>query len=110
MGALAAVTKLAPIGPVRSGCLNCPPKPARLNLNWNHHPGFGFTSLSRDGEQVTWDVHGNRESHGRHVERLAAADPDHDWRFRIEGPLSGAVYQRQGDKTWLAVERLDGFA
>lgn len=101
---------LAPIGDVRSGCLNCPPKRARLNLNWNHHPGFGATFLTRDGKTILYDVHGRRESNGRFIEKTAAADPDHDWRFTIDGPLSGVVYQRQGEKTWLAVERLPGFA
>lgn len=97
------------IGAISSGCLNCPSRAARLNLNRNHHPGFGFTELTRDGELVSRDVHGTALSYGRRVEATAATDPDHDWRFRIEGPLSGAIYQRQRNG-WYAIERLDGFA
>lgn len=44
------------------------------------------------------------------IEECCAEDPDHDWRLRVEGPLGGAVYQRQGCAQWVAVERLDGFA
>lgn len=44
------------------------------------------------------------------IEECAATDPDHDWRLRVEGPMGGVVYQRQGCAQWVAVERLDGFA
>ena len=44
------------------------------------------------------------------IEEAVAADPDHDWRLRVEGPMGGVVYQRQGCAQWVAVERLDGFA
>lgn len=103
-------TTLDPIGPVRTGCLCCPPRAGRLNLNWNHHPGFGITYLKRDGETVWSDVHGTSKSYGRAVELEAAKDPDHDWQFEIHGPMGGVVYQRHGEKTWHTVKRLDGFA
>lgn len=44
------------------------------------------------------------------IEECAAADPDHDWRLEIHGPMGGAVYQRHGCAQWVAIERLDGFA
>lgn len=44
------------------------------------------------------------------IEEAVAEDPDHDWRLRIDGPLGGVVYQRQGCAQWVAVERLEGFA
>lgn len=44
------------------------------------------------------------------IEECVAEDPNHDWRLRIEGPLGGVVYQRQGCAQWVAVERLEGFA
>lgn len=46
----------------------------------------------------------------REIEECVATDPDHDWRLRIDGPLGGVVYQRQGSARWVAIQRLDGFA
>lgn len=104
------VVLLPPIGPVRSGCGNCPPKPQKLDLRQSYSPGFGIVYLTRDGEQVLSDEAGRRPFRGARAEKLAAADPEHDWRIEVHGPLGGAVYQRHGEREWVAVERLDGFA
>lgn len=53
-------------------------------------------------EPEYWDV--------AEVEKLASADPDHDWRIVMFGPLHGEVYQRQGDAKWVLVEKNEGFA
>ena len=45
-----------------------------------------------------------------HFEHMAALDPDHDWRCRIHGPLSGHTYQRQGRMRWVMIESNPGFA
>ena len=44
------------------------------------------------------------------LELLAAADPEHDWRFVKYGPLHGETFQRQGEKKWLCIESNMGFA
>jgi hypothetical protein len=44
------------------------------------------------------------------AEKLAAADPDHDWRVVLDGPLSGVTYQRHGPAEWLVVAKNGGFA
>lgn len=44
------------------------------------------------------------------MEKLAAADPDHDWQISYYGPLSEAVYQRHGDNQWVLVQKGQGFA
>lgn len=44
------------------------------------------------------------------AERLAVADPDHDWRIVLDGPIDGETYQRQGEGRWVLVESNDGFA
>jgi hypothetical protein len=49
-----------------------------------------------------WDV--------EEVEKLAAADPDHDWRIVMYSPLHGEVYQRHGPGEWNLVEKNEGFA
>jgi len=59
--------------------------------------GFGFLG----GTQVQWTV--------AQAEKVAAADPDHDWRIVLYAPLHGEVYQRQ-DGRWVLVEKNDGFA
>jgi hypothetical protein len=94
----------------RSGCLNCPPKPTRLNLNDYLDPGFGYVRVQRDGEDILFDVRGEIARPGRRAENAARKDPDHDWRIVIESGMGGVVYQRHGRNEWVAVESLRGFA
>jgi hypothetical protein len=108
---------LSSIGPVRTGCLCCPPKAEVAPLDWDPDPGFGIVYLKRNGEHVTDYMrhHGEEDDDAscmtvQDFEDRAAGDADHDWRFEIHGPLGGVVYQRQGDARWVAVERLEGFA
>ncbi len=44
------------------------------------------------------------------AENAAKADPDHDWRVTMFGPLHGETYQRHGDGEWNLVEKNEGFA
>lgn len=44
------MTNLPAIGPVHTGCLSCPPKPAVAPLAWQPHPGFGVLTLTCDSE------------------------------------------------------------
>lgn len=46
--------RLPSIGPVGTGCLNCPPRPETPSIDWQPHPGFGILSLTRDGESPDW--------------------------------------------------------
>lgn len=125
MTAREKVAALPSIGPVRTGCLCCPPKPDAPPMDWAPHPGFGTLYLKRDGESVEefddycwtvldrdqWSVlwQGDQVTLGE-IEEACAEGPDHDWRLEIHGPLGGAVYQRQGCEQWVPVERLNGFA
>jgi hypothetical protein len=101
---------LPPVETVHRGCLNCPPKPRKLNLNAYVHPGFGLVRVTRDDRTVLYDVHGEVPRPGRRAENLARKNPHCDWRLTIDGPLSGAVYQRHGPAEWVMVESLRGFA
>ena len=47
---------------------------------------------------------------GSKAEELAAADPDHDWRIVLYGPLSGRTYQRHATGEWVLIEQSMGFA
>lgn len=102
-------------GAQQCGCLNCGPKPNRLNLRQRIAVGFGDAYASRDGAVVL------REAHGPHVtdkdsptvqqaENMARKDPNHDWRIRFYGPLSGQTYQRHGRNEWVLVDTDRGFA
>lgn len=64
--------------------------------------GEGYVEDPGVPEPVYWDV--------EEAEKLAAADPDHDWRIVLFGPLHGEVYQRHGPGQWLLVEKNEGFA
>lgn len=78
--------------------------------------GFGYAGVTRDGREV-WsepndadDIEDDKIWRGHQAEKAAAADPDHDWRIHFEGALSGRVYQRHGENTWVLIEQNEGFA
>ena len=92
-------------------CLCCPPIPAEFPADGVIAVGFGMASLTRDGS-IVWKERGQEYDEymtGAQAEVLAAADPDHDWRIVMFGPLHGESYQRQ-DGHWFLVERNEGFA
>lgn len=115
---------LEPItAPHSHGCLNCNhaitltfPPDAEIAV------GFGMAACLKDGlpvleePQMRFDENDEPIDEdleyptGADAEALAAADPNHDWRIQIEGPLSGRTYQRQGANNWVLVEQNRGFA
>ena len=83
--------------------------------------GFGCAQATKDGEVVADGEHSEIVRHGilerverfltfGDIEELASADPEHDWRIVLHGPLHGETYQRQGPEQWVCVERNEGFA
>jgi hypothetical protein len=93
----------------------CGLRSQHANMAGYPHPGFGGVRLTRDGECVypwgedtTFDDEADRIC--REYEDVAAGDPEHDWRLRIDGPLSDYTYQRQGEALWVLVEQGVGFA
>jgi len=92
----------------RSGCLNCGACPDALPLTTPLCVGFGFVSVTRDGESI-W----SGDDMGvwlRRFERRAASDPDHDWRVEFVGPMSETIYQRHGTAEWVLIAIGNGFA
>ncbi len=65
--------------------------------------------LWRDKVPVYDENHADNWMTGAEAEALAAADPDHDWRIQLEGPLRGATYQRHGAGEWVLIESNRGF-
>lgn len=95
-------------------CLCCPPKPMVFPMDGVIAVGFGSAFVSRDGEIVLDGEMSRKEGGdpvtGADAERVAALDPDHDWRIVLDGPMGGQVYQRHGEEQWVYVKRLPGFA
>ena len=96
-------------------CLLCPPIYDELPLEQGGRiaVGFGDASLTKDGVTV-W-----RETSGTDwkdcmsyddAEKMAADDPDHDWRIHLLAPLKESHYQRQDTGKWVLYKKGDGFA
>lgn len=96
-----------------SGCVCCPPIPGAFCLQSRIAVGFGAAYLECDGKEI-WSEGPNMEwddcMSGEQAEALAAADPDHDWRILIHGPLSGRTFQRHAPGQWMLIEKNMGFA
>lgn len=75
--------------------------------------GFGCAAVSRDGETVWQEYAGMEYSDCWSVARAeqeATADPCHDWRIHIVGPLHEGHWQRQAVGEWVLYAVGDGFA
>jgi hypothetical protein len=79
--------------------------------------GFGYAALERDGlpiwtEPMSSDTTDEDLMTCEGAEKVATAWPfkDCDWRIKLEGPLSGRTYQRQGPGNWVLVKQNTGFA
>jgi hypothetical protein len=74
--------------------------------------GFGSATVCK-GDECVFDA-GNLDYFDcwtvQDAEDAAKADPDHDWRIHLYGPLKELHYQRHGDGHWVLYERGEGFA
>lgn len=92
------------------GCLSCGVRPSFFPADGIIAVGFGYAGLHRDGEPMWTEQDGQEDMTGEQAEAMAAADPDHDWRIVLEGPLSGRTYQRHAASEWALIEQNMGFA
>lgn len=94
-----------------SPCLCCGSRESQLCPEARISVGFGMAALTKNGECVWME---DDEWHEcmtvAQAEELAAADPDHDWRIVLDGPLRGSTYQRHGEMQWVLVAKNQGFA
>ena len=98
---------LTPIkGKAYCGC-GCGYRETHALLTDVPHPGFGGVTVTKGDECV--EPLTESATFGDY-EKIAAADPDHDWRIRVDGPLADYIYQRQGEGKWALVEQGQGFA
>jgi hypothetical protein len=93
------------------GCANCGYKPDYADMNMRIAVGLGMAVLTKDG-QVVYGAMDDWEDcmTVAEAEELAAADPDHDWRIHLLGPLSEVMYQRHDVGKWVLVKKGLGFA
>lgn len=101
--------KEPPVKVTHIGCATCGPRPALFGLDDVISVGFGFAALLRDSEVVYSESEGDPMT-GAQAEEMAAADPNHDWRILLDGPLSSYTYQRHGKRKWVLIENGKGFA
>ena len=103
----ANVSYLTPIqGKAYCGC-GCGARATHAPMDGMPHPGFGGVSFVKDGEGVA-ELHEGATF--ADYEKIAALDPEHDWRIYIYGPLADYTYQRQGESKWALVKQGPGFA
>jgi hypothetical protein len=100
-------------GKVHQGCLNCPPVLDVAPMDTIVAVGFGSAEIMRDGDVVYAENPHAKGLHFRRLrsfERMAAKDPDHDWRLILDAPLRSRTYQRHGEKKWVLIASGLGFA
>jgi hypothetical protein len=95
---------------VHFGCLNCGSNHRIAPMTMLIAVGFGGAVVTKDGEIV---IDGERAEDWvtvEQAEKLAAADPDHDWRIELDAPLSYKEYQRHAPGEWVLIKSGRGFA
>lgn len=97
-------------GKIHQGCANCPPVTYTAPLTTVVAVGFGSAYISKDGEVVHHEQHGDEYRTLAEFEEMAKQDPDHDWRLVLYAPLRGREYQRHGDGEWVLIDSNEGFA
>jgi hypothetical protein len=104
-------------GTVHHGCLNCVGTHDVAPMDMLIAVGFGSAVATKDG-QIVYDEQEAMRGGGdfddlatlQQIEDMAVADPDHDWRVVLHGPLRGREYQRHDAAHWVLVDSNQGFA
>jgi hypothetical protein len=94
-------------------CLNCPPIRATRHMESVIAVGFGSACVTCDNRAVYTEPRESEDAEywtTQDAEDAAMADPGHDWRIVMFGPLHGEEYQRHGPGEWVLVESNEGFA
>ena len=103
--------KLPPIkkGELHIGCLNCSSAARVAPLEMLISVGYGSSDLMMDNICM-WDENEGDELTVAEAEKMAAKNPDHDWRIHRYGAMHGETYQRHDKDLWVCVESNRGFA
>ena len=109
-------TQLPPLAQdrINIGCACCSTACRIAHPEMEIAVGFGAAFLTRGDEVLYSESQNNPVWTVADAERLASADPDHDWRITKDGPLHGETFQRHmtGEYAgkWVCVESNQGFA
>ena len=104
--------KLTPIKGGYGGCLNCGYQYDVAPMNMMIAVGFGEATVIKDNEVIYSEPLSEADEFWttQDAENIAKHDPDHDWRIRLNAPLSMREYQRHGNNEWVLVRKGQGFA
>jgi hypothetical protein len=108
-----AWTKVEPYkGQIHHGCVNCGGTHEIAPMDMLIAVGFGSAYATKDDEVVYDEQSAKDEDFAtlQQIEDMAVADPDHDWRVRLYGPLRGREYQRHDAGHWVLIGSDQGFA
>lgn len=100
------------------GCLCCSSAGRIAHSDRELAVGFGDVTVTKGDKFIYSECQQNHAGKKlwtvADAEKLAAADPDHDWRIEFHGPLHGEVYQRHKTGAhagkWVCIESNQGFA
>ncbi len=96
------------------GCLCCSTACRIAHADLPIAVGFGSAVLTKDDELIYSETQDGPVGTVADAEKLAAADPDHDWRIQKDGPLHGETFQRHAKGKyagqWVCIESNQGFA
>jgi hypothetical protein len=92
------------------GCINCSTATLVADMDMLVSVGFGRAVVEKDGVVIYDDNKVRVSKMVEHFERMAAKDPDHDWRIIKHGPMHGETFQRHGKENWVCIESNKGFA
>ena len=96
------------------GCACCSTACRIAHADMEIAVGFGSAFLSKDSELIYSETQDGPIWTVADAEKLAAADPDHDWRIQKDGPLHGETFQRHANGKysgqWVCIESNQGFA
>jgi len=97
---------------IHIGCPCCSSAALVASMDMIIAVGFGAAYATRDNE-VIYDGREVEDENWLTVfdlEKMAAADPDHDWRIVKYTPLHGETFQRHGPGQWICIDSNRGFA
>jgi len=96
------------------GCACCSTACRIAHADMEIAVGFGSAFLTKDSDLIYSETQDGPIWTVADAEKLAASDPDHDWRIQKNGPLHGETFQRHAkgkySGQWVCIESNPGFA
>ena len=86
------------------------PLNSEASLNMLIAIGFGSIDLIKNGNKIEIPNFVEGETRLKDLEKIAIKEPLVDWKLKINDPLWGATWQRQGTGKWIVVDTNKGFA